>query len=70
MVLGGGLGNIIQATPTAKAIAAEGHVVDLHIQPDSDIPGDQYREIFSIDSVRDIYILVECPESNYDFSLL
>jgi len=61
-VTGGGIGNIIQATPTIKALAIEGHKVDLRLHCNS---GADIREVFNIPSVRQVFIDKE-PKGNYD----
>lgn len=65
MVLGGGIGNIIQATPTIKAIAAAGHKVDLNLFCDTT----QDTSIFQIPSVRKIYYRASHMRIEYAFQL-
>ena len=64
-VLGGGIGNIIQATPTIKIISNAGHTIDLKLFCDS--TGD-VREIFSLPMVRRVYTSDE-PNESYDCQL-
>ena len=66
MVLGGGIGNIVQATPAIQAISAEGHSVDLllHCNSSKDL-----LEIFSIRAVRKIYLNTLGDLEHYDFQL-
>lgn len=65
MVLGGGIGNIIQATPAIKTIASEGHRVDLclHCNSSQDI-----KDIFNIEAVTSIYVN-KSPSLIYDWQL-
>lgn len=62
-VLGGGIGNIIQATPTIQSISSEGWKVDLmiHCNSTSDL------DIFEIPDVRKIYS--NPPKNKYTFQL-
>lgn len=64
-VLGGGIGNIVQATPAIKAIASEGHLIDLKLHCNS---SNDVKEIFQIPSVRRIF-LTENPPQKYHFQL-
>ena len=52
-VLGGGIGNIVQATPAIKAIAKSGFTVDLllHCNSSKDV-----KDIFSIPQVRSVWL--------------
>ena len=50
-VLGGGIGNIVQATPAIQATASEGHKVDLYLCCNSS----RDMDIFRIPSVRNIF---------------
>ncbi len=65
-VVGGGIGNIVQATPAIQASAAEGHLVDLQLHCNS---SNDVREIFSIPSVRKIFLLKEGVDGPYDHQL-
>jgi len=60
-VCGGGIGNLVQATPAINAIAAAGHVVDLKVFPHGTI---DIKEILSIPAVRNIYVKDE-PKLKY-----
>jgi ADP-heptose:LPS heptosyltransferase len=64
-VLGGGIGNIVQATPAIKAISESGYIVDLllHCNSSKDVV-----DIFSIPEVRKVY-LEKLPPQKYDFQL-
>jgi len=62
-VLGGGIGNIVQATPAIQAVAAEGWIVDLllHCNSSNDL------DIFRLPCVREVY--TKAPKCKYDFQL-
>ena len=64
-VLGGGIGNIVQATPAIKAIAAEGHHIDLKLHCNS---SNDIKEIFRIPSVRRV-LLAQNPPQKYHSQL-
>lgn len=64
-VLGGGIGNIVQATPAIKAAAEAGHIVDLKLHCNST---NDVKEIFQIPAVRTVF-LKENPPGSYDFQL-
>ncbi len=63
-VLGGGIGNIVQATPAIQAISSEGHKVDLKLCCNSS----NDMDIFRIPSVRNVFV-DKNPEFEYDFQL-
>lgn len=65
LVLGGGIGNIVQATPTIKSIAESGYIVDLllHCNSSKDI-----KDIFSIPQVRSVF-LNQPEKRKYDYQL-
>jgi len=64
-VLGGGIGNLVQATPAIRAAAKAGHVVDLllHCKGTKGV-----KELFRIQCVRHVYE-DEAPAGHYDFQL-
>ncbi|MHA1949702.1 MAG: glycosyltransferase family 9 protein [Candidatus Thorarchaeota archaeon] len=64
-VLGGGIGNIVQATPAIKAVSERGYTVDLllHCNSSKDVV-----EIFSIPEVRSVF-LDKTDNSKYDYQL-
>jgi ADP-heptose:LPS heptosyltransferase len=66
-VTGGGIGNIIQSTPCIKAIAAEGHIVDLKLYCNTSTDID-LTELFSIPHVRHVFIDQQ-PKEHYDYEL-
>lgn len=63
-VLGGGIGNIVQATPAIQAISSEGHKVDLKLCCNSS----KDMDIFRISSVRNVFV-DKNPSGLYDFQL-
>jgi len=63
-VLGGGIGNIVQATPAIQATASEGHKVDLKLCCNSS----NDMDIFMIPGVRSVFV-EKNPEIEYDFQL-
>jgi ADP-heptose:LPS heptosyltransferase len=63
-VLGGGIGNICQATPTIKLIASSGYVVDLLLRCNS---SRDVVDIFSIPAVRKVYL--KEPQKKYHAQL-
>lgn len=65
LVTGGGIGNIVQATPTMKAIAAEGHTLDLKLTCNT---GVDVTDLFSIPCVRKVFTTRQ-PKSSYDYEL-
>jgi hypothetical protein len=64
--LGGGIGNIIQATPAINAAHSEGWNVDLmlHCNSTNDV-----LQIFNIPAVRKIYLPGRPPKGTYDVQL-
>jgi ADP-heptose:LPS heptosyltransferase len=67
VVLGGGIGNIVQATPAIKLIASAGHIVDLRLFCNST---KDVKDIFKIPSVRKIFIRLEDQNAEkYDVQL-
>ena len=50
-VLGGGIGNIVQATPAIQAVASEGHTIDLKLHCNSSME----HSIFKLPCVRHVY---------------
>lgn len=62
-VLGGGIGNIILATPAIRLAVDEGHVVDIF--PECNSSQDLY-EILRINGVREV---TNNPKDSYDFQL-
>jgi len=64
-VLGGGIGNIVQATPAIKAIAASGFVVDLKLHCNST---KNVESIFSIPAVRKVFVKTD-PIDVYNYQL-
>lgn len=64
-VLGGGIGNIVQATPAIQATAAEGHKVDLMIHCNSS--GD--HQIYNLPCVGRIFSPQRPPKEQYDVQL-
>lgn len=62
-VLGGGIGNVIQAIPSVKCLHNNGFIVDLLIECDST----KNLEIFKIKSVNKIHH--KKPEETYDYQL-
>lgn len=68
LVLGGGIGNIIQATPTIKLIATK-HIVDLKLFCDTKgINPKEIQEIFNLPNIRHVYVTEE-PKGHYDYQL-
>lgn len=63
-VLGGGVGNIVQATPTLKLIAEAGHKLDLKLECNSSSD----LEIFNLPFINKLFIK-ETPNSTYDIQL-
>lgn len=63
-VLGGGLGNIIQATPTLQLVANHGHRIDLKLECNSS----QDLEIFRLPFIKNLYIS-DNPKDSYDVQL-
>jgi hypothetical protein len=63
-VAGGGIGNIVQATPTMRLIADAGHTVDLKLECNSS----QDLEIFRLPFINKLYI-TDSPKSRYDLQL-
>lgn len=61
-VLGGGIGNIIQATPAIKAVALERHKVDLLLHCNS---SREVQNILSIPAVSDIFCGNNTPKNEY-----
>lgn len=66
MVLGGGIGNIVQATPAIKAIAEEGHHIDLNLHCNS---SNEVKRLFEIPGVCSVYMNAEKLDRKYDFQL-
>jgi len=63
-VLGGGIGNIVQATPAIQAAYNAGYVVDLYLHCNSS----NDLDIFKIPEVRNLY-KGKWPNEEYDFQL-
>lgn len=63
-VLGGGIGNIVQATPAIQAAKFDGHRIDLKLHCNSSADMD----VFNIPSVRRVYTK-QIPEEKYDAQL-
>lgn len=63
MILGGGIGNIVQATPTIQAIAREKWIIDLKLECNSSA---DVFEIFKLPCVRNI---VKEAVEEYDYQL-
>lgn len=64
-VCGGGIGNLVQATPAIQAIAAEGHAVDIlpHCNSSKDV-----HQILNIPAVR--RVLLSAPKNQtYDYQM-
>lgn len=66
MVLGGGIGNIVQATPAIKAIAEEGHSIDLNLYCNS---SNEIKGLFELPVVSNVYMNAESLNRNYDYQL-
>lgn len=64
-VLGGGIGNIVQATPAIKCAYQAGYIVDLKLHCNS---SNDLLEIFNIPAVRNIYLKNE-PNDEYEYQL-
>jgi ADP-heptose:LPS heptosyltransferase len=64
-VCGGGLGNLIQATPTFEAIVDAGHTLDISVFPHNT---EKLKKIFLLPFVRKVYIN-ENPTKRYDIQL-
>lgn len=64
LVLGGGIGNVVQATPIIQIIASTKHVLDLKLFCDTK----DVKEIFSLPNVRKVYVLDD-PKDIYDCQL-
>jgi len=64
-VLGGGVGNIVQATPAIQLVAGSGHIIDLRLHCNS---SKDVEEIFKLSCVRHVYSQRN-PIGAYDFQL-
>ena len=65
-VLGGGIGNIVQATPAVQATASEGHNVDLRLHCNSSCDLD----IFNLSCVRNLFVSPSKePKIPFDYQL-
>lgn len=64
-VLGGGIGNIVQATPAINVLSKAGFLVDLYLFCNSS----KDLDIFRIKSVNEIFVDKE-PNENYDYQLV
>lgn len=64
-IIGGGIGNIIQAIPAVKCLHKSGYIVDLKLHCNS---SNDLLEIFKIPAVRDIYLKNE-PNCEYEYQL-
>jgi len=65
LVLGGGIGNIVQATPAIKAIAKSGHTVDLKLHCNS---SKDVARIFNLECIRNVFV-DDDPKESYDVQL-
>ena len=65
MVLGGGIGNIIQATPAMKIIHDAGNIVDLKLFCNS---SEDLKEIFNLPFIRNVYVNDD-PKCEYQVQL-
>lgn len=63
-VIGGGIGNIVQATPAIKATAAAGHEVDLKLHCNSS----KDLDIFQLPCVHNLFA-EDHPKNRYDWQL-
>ena len=63
IVLGGGIGNIVQATPMIQAIANENWTIDLKLECNS---SNDVNDIFNLNCIRKI---VKNVEEKYDYQL-
>lgn len=64
MVLGGGIGNLVQATPAIRAILNHGHTVDLCLQCNS---SSDVVDIMKLEGVRNVFLGM--PTDLYDIQL-
>ena len=64
-VLGGGIGNIIQATPAIQAVASEGHQIDLMLHCNSSAD----YQIYKLPCVNNIFDKQRPPNKSYDVQL-
>jgi hypothetical protein len=65
-VLGGGIGNMIQATPAIQSIAQDGHIIDLNLFPDN---ANDVVDILKIPCVRQVFLQASDIDETYDYQL-